>query len=124
MRVWLDDIRTPPHDGWIWIKSVADAKIVIENHYRRIAVLSLDHDLGMVESETTDSGIIIADEVEAEKGAKLVLWMAETDLWPEGEIWIHSDNPVGVENMAATIRRYATRHQANIDGRTFRYVGW
>lgn len=123
MRVWLDDIRTPPHDGWIWVKSVPDAKTVIGNHYTRIAVLSLDHDLGMVESGTTDSGLIIADEIEAEKGYKLVLWMAETGLWPEGEIWIHSDNPVGVENMAATIRCYAYSHRANLDGRTFHYVG-
>jgi len=34
--------------------------------------------------------------------------MAETETWPEHKPTVHSANPVGRENMLATIERYWT----------------
>jgi hypothetical protein len=105
MRVWLDDLRIPDN-SWIWVKNVPDAQAVLEFHVERIAVLSLDHDLG----EDTPTGY------------DLTKWMAEFNVWPRGEIRIHSGNPVGVENMRSTILRYGP-YVANLGNVSFRYTG-
>ena len=30
IKIWLDDVRTPPSDDWIWIKSVNAAKDIFQ----------------------------------------------------------------------------------------------
>src|SRR4051794_16218176 len=86
--LWLDDVRPPPSNAWIWAKTVAEA----EAHLRAAPVekASLDHDLGDDEPE----------------GRKLVLTMIEDELWPTDEIAIHSANIVGADHMCALIERY------------------
>ena len=44
IRMWLDDLRTPPDDSWTWVKTVADATALMEAG--EVAEASLDHDLG------------------------------------------------------------------------------
>ena len=34
MFLWVDDVRIPPSDHWIWVKSVNEAKAAI-NCYER-----------------------------------------------------------------------------------------
>ena len=55
MKIWVDDIRTPPDDTWTWHKtsyetlmSLARAKIAVElgREENYIREMSLDHDLG------------------------------------------------------------------------------
>lgn len=52
MKLWVDDIRTPPSVEWIWVKSVNDAITeIISNesnieHESEICLISLDHDAG------------------------------------------------------------------------------
>ena len=48
MKIWLDDIRTPPDGSWKWLKTAED---VIDwfrlNHdVWDVEILSLDNDLG------------------------------------------------------------------------------
>ena len=31
IKIWIDDIRTPPSEDWAWIKSVNAAKMYIED---------------------------------------------------------------------------------------------
>jgi hypothetical protein len=93
MWLWVDDLRVPTVD-WVWAKTSREAKNIIDIYRDDIELLSLDHDLGG--DDTCYS---------------LVLWMAEHDIWPAGEIRIHSANPVGRENMAATILRYGPYRQ-------------
>lgn len=93
IKIWLDDIRTPPSDDWIWIKSVNTAKryisMISSNKIAEI-MLSVDHDAG---DFATDGGDYI----------KLLDWLEETGRnYP---IHIHSMNPVGVQNMRAIIRK-------------------
>lgn len=92
IKIWLDDIRTPPSDDWIWIKSVNAAKkyisMVSSDGITEI-MLSVDHDAG---DFATDGGDYI----------ELLKWLEATKRnYP---IRIHSMNPVGVQNMRAIIQ--------------------
>ena len=88
MKLWLDDIREPPGQEWTWVKTVEEAKEILRS--QEVSEASLDHDLGEDEPE----------------GRKLVLWMAENDVWPSEELVIHSGNVVGVEYMTGVVERY------------------
>lgn len=87
VRLWLDDLRPVP-DGWTWVKTVEEATSLMEGG--RVAEASLDHDLGEGTHE----------------GHRLVLWMAENDVWPSEAISVHSSNPPGAKRMCGVIERY------------------
>lgn len=50
MHLWIDDIRTPPCDGWIYVRSVNQAKAAIRAYERNMwdeqLIIDLDHDVG------------------------------------------------------------------------------
>ena len=103
MKLWLDDLRPAPEgEGYIWCKSVYDAKRKIEyceswlNSGLKnligfdIEVIDIDHDAG----EYVDLG---GDYI------KLLDWLEETGRnYP---IRIHSMNAVGRENMLRICRK-------------------
>lgn len=99
-RIWLDGIRKPPV-GYIWCKSVDKAKYMITMIERRaelyhkpediIELIDCDHDLGDFRDKGGD-------------GIKLLDWLAETKrFYP---IRLHTQNPVGLENMRRLIDRH------------------
>ena len=102
MKLWVDDVRPAP-DGYIWCRSVNEAKreIILEergicdplNNYHPwniISIIDIDHDAG---EYVNDGGDYI----------KLLDWLEETNRnYP---IRIHSMNPVGKENMRRIIQR-------------------
>ena len=85
MKLWLDDLREAPQ-GWVWAKTVKDAKAYLETG--TVTHASLDNDTG------------------GKEGRKLVLWMAETGNWPTESCVVHSMNPVAKEYMQGMIERY------------------
>lgn len=93
VKVWVDDIRTPPDNTWLWFKESAGALRWLET--RRAhgislgSVMSLDHDLG---GEDTTRPV--------------VLWMCENEAWPD-EIRVHSANPPGSIWLMQMCERYA-----------------
>lgn len=93
MKLWLDDVRLPPNNDWTWVKTVKDAKALLE--LGMITEASLDHDLGCDIFGRNN-----------QTGYDLCKWMAETDNWPTQSIRVHSMNPVGRMNMQAIIDRY------------------
>ena len=50
MYLWVDDMRTPPSDHWIWVKSVKEAKAAINCYERNMTAecvyINSDHDAG------------------------------------------------------------------------------
>ena len=94
MYLWIDDVRPAP-DGYIWAKSVNDAKaniIAVEVYHKKdpVELISIDHDAG-------DYAPFGGDYIE------ILNWIEETGRnYP---IHIHSANPVGVENMRRIIKR-------------------
>ena len=96
MKLWIDDVRPAP-EGYRWIKSVNQAKMLIRfwGFYtgyasKNIELIDIDHDAG---DYASDGGDYI----------KLLDWLEETGRnYP---IRIHSQNPVGVQNMRRIIQR-------------------
>jgi hypothetical protein len=91
VKIWVDDIRTPPDDTWIWKKTSAGSIEFLEyckSEHFSIFEMSLDHDLGG--DDTT---------------RPIVLWCCENDFWPV-EVRVHSANPVGVEWLEGMIEMY------------------
>lgn len=89
-KIWVDDIRYPPNTDWIWVKSVNQAKILIEilENTDSKMLISLDHDAG-------DYGP--PDYI------KILDWLEETGRnYP---IHIHSMNVVGRMNMEAICKK-------------------
>ena len=118
MKLWIDDVRPAP-EGYIWCKSVNEAKKIISysetmiKHYIDILIsdglpqwirvstksdlekvvidiIDIDHDAG---DYASDGGDYI----------KLLNWLEETGR--NHPIHIHSMNPVGVQNMRRIIQR-------------------
>ena len=90
MKVWLDDLRPAP-EGYIWCKSVNEAKRIIVSAEKSISVIDCDHDLGDFAYDGGD-------------GIKLLDWLAENELFYP--IRLHTMNPVGRENMMRLVERY------------------
>ena len=101
MKLWIDDVRPAP-EGYEWIKSVNEAiKAIIDTEEQAkiprmidcnfsITLIDIDHDAG---DYAKDGGDYI----------KFLDWLEETGRnYP---IRIHSQNPVGVQNMRAIIQR-------------------
>lgn len=112
MKLWIDDVRPAP-EGYIWTKSVKDAKnfILSTENYENgsldeldydwlddyngpIELLDLDHDAGDYISQGGDY-------------IKLLDWLEATGRnYP---IRIHSQNVVGRMNMRAIIQKNGWR---------------
>ena len=96
MKLWIDDTRPAP-EGYVWCKSVNEAKdtvlmlelyATVDEDYK-VELIDLDYDAGDYANEGGDY-------------IKLLDWLEETKRnYP---IHIHSMNPVGVENMRRIIR--------------------
>lgn len=98
MKLWVDDVRLPPDDDWVWCQTSEQAISVLDL-WRQLGrgavfpdVVSLDHDLGG--DDTT---------------RPVVLWMCENDYWPVKTV-VHSSNPVGREWLEGMIERYSLKH--------------
>ena len=88
MKLWIDDIRPAP-DGFIWCKSVNQAKAAITTYEHQCScdniLIDLDHD--------------------ADDYFKILDWLKEKNIVDTG-YWIksHSKNPVGITKMEDIIR--------------------
>ena len=101
MKLWIDDVRPAP-EGYVWAKSVNEAKyhiVLCEDPWHgaltgKPELIDIDHDAGDYASEGGDY-------------IKLLDWLEETGRsYP---IRIHSQNVVGVQNMRRIIKRNGWR---------------
>ena len=96
IKIWIDDVRPAPK-GYIWIRSVNEAKRFFNSTIgknRVIALVDLDHDAG-------DFASFGGDYI------RLLDWFEETGRnYP---IRLHSMNPVGIQNMRRVITKNGWR---------------
>lgn len=50
IKIWLDDIRTPPDETWTWCKNPEEFRKILDGEGAEIDEISFDHDLGYYES--------------------------------------------------------------------------
>lgn len=124
MKLWVDDIRPAP-EGYKWAQSVTIAQTIIEASENEAcecyakAVRELEHCHEVEFFEWVNKGSkLLCEIIDMDHDAgdyasdggdyiKLLDWLEETDRnYP---IRIHSQNPVGVENMRQIIRRNGWR---------------
>lgn len=107
MYLWVDDVREPSYCGeWIVVRSVNQAKTAItwyeKNMFDDTILISLDHDAG---DFARDGGDYI----------KLLDWLEEEGIVDTGYFFhIHSQNPVGIENMRRIIEHNNWKEVKNI----------
>ena len=116
MKLWIDDLRPAP-DGYVWCKSVSNARMIIEEseclvkyHTHKISSHRLNGNLKHI-SKVQQYTIELID-IDHDAGdytqyggdyIRLLDWLEETGRnYP---IRIHSMNSVGVANMRAIIER-------------------
>lgn len=88
MKLWLDDVRDAPDEGWKVARTYQEAISLLEGG--KVRVMSFDHDLG--QSET---GYDVATWVE--KGA--------AEGWLKRMEWsVHSANTVGKRRIEMAMR--------------------
>ena len=112
MKLWVDDHRPAPR-GWRGVRSVAAAKVYLEQGL--VTHISLDHDMGACPECTargrhvgrmTRPGNTFYDYCRhVPSGYDLCLWMEQTGRWPRGSVSVHSANPTGARRMLAVIER-------------------
>ena len=93
-KLWLDDVRKPPDETWMWVKTVAEAIAFCESN-PTIERMSLDHDLGGQPAET--GGVYDFNEP---TGLEFAKWVAaDVRRYPLEMIKVHSVNPEGALKM-------------------------
>jgi hypothetical protein len=103
-NVYLDDIREGYNNGflssvvgwedWIVVRHIEHVKTLLKAGL--VKEMSLDHDMGR--NSVTGH--------ENPNGKKLVMWMIETNNWPDGKIYIHSENPDGARDMRELVAQH------------------
>lgn len=121
MKLWIDDVRPAP-EGYVWCKSVNEAKKTIQNEEHelneRYKKLEFDKSYGLplyvikAHYNCIKELAIAVIDIDHDAGdyasdggdyIKLLDWLEETGRnYP---IHIHSMNPVGAENMRRIIQR-------------------
>lgn len=97
MHLWINDIRTPPCDKWLWTRSVTEAITAIKSYERSFAsdtiYISFDHDAG---DFAGDGGDYI----------RVLDWLEQGGIVDTGYFFhLHTMNVVGRINMEAICRR-------------------
>ena len=101
MKLWIDDMRQPPSEDWVWVRTTNQAISAI-NHYERnmhddTITIDLDHDAGDYANQGGDY-------------IKFLDWLEEMGIVDTGYFFhIHSMNSVGVQNMKAIIEHNGWR---------------
>ncbi|MBT2759902.1 hypothetical protein J7E85_01380 [Paenibacillus sp. ISL-20] len=88
INLYVDDLRDCP-EGFVVARTYYEAKHILET--QDVSILTLDHDLG----EDTEGK-------ELPNGYDLVKYICEHGLKAD-KIYLHTDNPVGRDNMYKTL---------------------
>ncbi len=98
VHIWLDDIRDPPDLSWRVERTARAAWNAIRDNYAQgnTIVASLDHDLGILEDGTEETGYDLLTWIEREV---FLGSMPNLNI----SFAVHSANPVGIQNMNKAI---------------------
>lgn len=95
MKLWVDDMRKPPSQDWLWARSYKAAITLLKEQNWNFEIISLDHDLGR--GRTGYDVLCFIEEHFYYVGCKPPL------------IGIHTSNPVGRQRMMQIAQNLNTR---------------
>jgi len=95
VKLWLDDLRKPPNDTWVWVTLASEAVAHLKTGSVKVA--SLDHDLG--------GAAYVGPGADGKDGMAVIDFMEENNIWPPLVI-LHSLNTPKRALMAMVAGRY------------------
>ena|SRR5579863_10777993 len=92
MKIWVDDLKLPPDEDWIWAQTSCEAKTLLKRE--GVEVVSLDYDLSSSTScaKCKNEYPEYCDclcHAKYETGHDIALWMEENKIWP-GTCLVHT----------------------------------
>jgi len=115
IKLYLDDIRTPISEDWTVVRNYDELVSHIRmNGLGSYETISLDHDLGEDEArEKVEAGMskrqARSEKKESKTGYDAAKWLVAesmTSKIPLPQIYCHSANPVGAENIIKYMNNY------------------
>lgn len=118
IKLYLDDIRSPPDETWTVARTVEEAFRLLLEH--EVEAASLDYDLDDLcatctsSSRPEGSALLVMGSPSSGcsascrcdchvKGLEFVRWMADTGMWPQTKPVVHSANEHGRAEMRTLI---------------------
>ncbi len=96
MKIYLDDLRTPPDDTWNVVRNYNDFVNLFNQNYDNVEAISFDHDLGDDPKSGYDAAKYVLNFIVDKKRT-----VGEYKQFPM--LTVHSMNPVGARNIMHTI---------------------
>jgi hypothetical protein len=115
VKIYLDDVRTPIDTDWFIARYYDEfTKLINKFGLTNIKTISLDHDLGDTAMEEYYTNVkrfrtLNYDNIEEKTGMDCVKFLVNLSLDTNQQlpqIYIHSANPIGSENMLSYINNY------------------
>lgn len=103
VKIWHDDIRTPPDGSWIWARTNEQAKVILLKY--DVDEISLDHDLGLEGLQSNSKTVYLKGTSPVGTGYDLVEWMCANDHLPK-KATVHSWNAPGGERMVKHLKAF------------------
>lgn len=115
-RIYLDDVRTPIHDGWVVARDYNEfVSKIQEIGLENIEVITLDHDLGpeamkeYFKNVATNYELHYENIVNEKTGLDCAKWLVAESMVskiPLPQIYTHSANPIGAANIIGYINNF------------------
>lgn len=113
-KIYLDDVRMPINQEWIVVRNYAEfIEKLTEIGFQNLSAVSLDHDLGDTAMEQYWENVVNGNRIDYSKitektGMDCAKWL--TEKWMEDEpvfqVYCHSANPAGRDNILSLINTY------------------
>lgn len=108
MKLFIDDIRTPPDDSWHICRSVSAAIRAIDMFGQAVTDIQLDHDISHQVVIGKMSRPYPCEETFEAVARHIALYGLHVEWQPN--IKIHTSNPVGAENMKKILEEAGFLH--------------
>jgi hypothetical protein len=120
IKIYLDDLRTPVDKDWTVVRSYDEFVSTVTNiGLENIELISLDHDLGDTAMAEWHRNVyhnytLDYNNITEKTGMDCCRYLVAESMnqkIPLPQIYVHSANPVGAENIRSILNRYNEIHQ-------------
>lgn len=115
LKLWIDDIRTPPDETWHICRNVSAAIRALDMFWQEVGEINLDHDISHQVAIGRMSRPYPCEET-FEAVARYIKWIRMHNPGWDPEIHIHTSNYVGAKNMRAILESVGLRVDAKVVG--------
>lgn len=111
-KIYLDDCRTPAEKDWIIVRTFQRfVEKIKEIGLQNIELISLDHDLddSALKELINSNGTINYNKIKEKTGLDAAKFLVDLSMDTDislPQIYVHSFNPIGSENIISYINNY------------------